>query len=144
VPQGNTLISGTIADNLRQGNPNATEAEMLHALECAAADFIHTLPDGLNTVLGETASGLSEGQAQRIAIARALLRKAPILILDEATSALDAAAEEKFFSFLTDKNRSYAPLCLVVTHRTSMLPYFDRLLSISGTTVVFSDLHAEK
>ena len=130
VPQGNTLLSGTIADNLRFGSPDASEAEMWAALEQAAADFVHDLPEGLNTPLGERAGGLSEGQAQRIAIARALLRRAPVLILDEATSALDAVSEEKILSRLSESGRSYAPLCLIITHRRSMLPYFDRLIEI--------------
>lgn len=130
VPQGNTLLSGTIADNLRFGDPDATEADMWAALEHAAADFVRELPDGLNTVLGEKAGGLSEGQAQRIAIARALLRRAPVLILDEATSALDAASEERILAHLSAPTREYAPLCLIITHRRSMLPYFDQLIEI--------------
>lgn len=133
VPQGNTLLSGTIADNLRFGAPEATEAEMWEALEHAAAGFVRELPQGLDTVLGEKAGGLSEGQAQRIAIARALLRRAPVLILDEATSALDAASEERILAYLSAPERTYAPLCLIITHRRSMLPYFDRLIEISET-----------
>ena len=133
VPQGNTLLSGTIADNLRFGDPEATEEDMWAALDQAAAGFVRELPDGLATVLGEKANGLSEGQAQRIAIARALLRRAPVLILDEATSALDAASEEKILARLSDPRRTYAPLCLIITHRRSMLPYFDRLIEIGET-----------
>ena len=140
VPQGNTLLSGTIADNLRFGAPEATEAEMWEALEQAAAGFVRELPMGLNTPLGEKAGGLSEGQAQRIAIARALLRRAPVLILDEATSALDAASEEKILANLSDPARTYAPLCLIITHRRSMLPYFDSLIEIDeGGTVRYQD-----
>ena len=131
VPQGNTLLSGTIRDNLCFGCPDATDEAMYQALHDAAADFIHDLPDGLDTVLGEKALGLSEGQAQRIAIARALLRQSPVLILDEATSALDEESEQHILSRLADPQRSYAPLCLIITHRRSMLPYFDRLIKIS-------------
>lgn len=130
VPQGNTLLSGTIRDNLRYGNSNATEEEMYAALSDAAADFVRTLPEGLDTRMGEKGNGLSEGQAQRIAIARALLRRAPVLILDEATSALDENSEKHILSRLCDPHRSYAPLCLIITHRRSMLPYFDQLLEI--------------
>ena len=93
VPQGNTLFSGTIRDNLLMGNPHATEAEMLQALRTACADFVLSLPDGIDTNLNEQGGGLSEGQAQRIAIARALLRPGHILLLDEATSALDPETE---------------------------------------------------
>lgn len=140
VPQGNTLLSGTIADNLRFGDPNASEEDMWAVLERSAAGFVRDLPQGLDTVLGEKASGLSEGQAQRIAIARALLRRAPVLILDEATSALDAASEEKILAHLSAPERKYAPLCLIITHRRSMLPYFDRLIEIgdAGKVVVSS------
>lgn len=130
VPQGNTLLSGTIRENLLWGNPNATDEEMLAALSDAAADFVQALPDGLNTRIGEKASGLSEGQAQRIAIARALLRRTPVLILDEATSALDEESEKHILSRLSSPSRTYAPLCLIITHRHSMLPYFDQLIDI--------------
>lgn len=130
VPQGNTLLSGSIADNLRFGRPDATEEEMWEALEQAAAGFVRELPEGLNTQLGEKAMGLSEGQAQRIAIARALLRRAPVLILDEATSALDAGSEEKILAYLSQPKRAYAPLCLIITHRKTMIPYFDQLIRL--------------
>jgi len=132
VPQGNTLLSGTIRENLLFGNPDASEEEMHQALSDAAANFVLGLPDGLNTRIGEKASGLSEGQAQRIAIARALLRRAPVLILDEATSALDEESEKHILSRLSSPTRSYAPLCLIITHRRSMLPYFDQLIEIEA------------
>lgn len=130
VPQGNTLLSGTIRENLLFGNPDATEEEMIQALSHAAADFVKTLPDGLDTIIGEKAAGLSEGQAQRIAIARALLRRTPVLILDEATSALDEESERRILSFLSAPEGSWAPLCLIITHRPSMLPYFHQLIRI--------------
>lgn len=130
VPQGNTLLSGSIADNLRFGNPEATEEEMWQALDRSAAGFVRELPEGLYTRLGEKAAGLSEGQAQRIAIARALLRRAPVLILDEATSALDSASEEAILAQLSAPEREYAPLCLIITHRTTMIPYFDQLIKL--------------
>ena len=95
VPQGNTLFSGTIYNNLLLGNPNATENQMNQALKVACADFVFSLPNGIHTICGEQGYGLSEGQAQRICIARALLQQGPILLLDEATSALDAQTEQQ-------------------------------------------------
>ena len=130
VPQGNSLLSGTIRENLLWGNPDASQEEMHQALADADASFVHSLPDGLDTRIGEKASGLSEGQAQRIAIARALLRHAPILVLDEATSALDEESEKRILSALASPARAYAPICLIVTHRHTMLPYFDQVLHI--------------
>lgn len=100
VPQGNTLFSGTIRDNLLMGNPQATEAAMHQALRTATADFVFQLPDGIDSPLNEQGGGLSEGQAQRIAIARALLRPGHILLLDEATSALDPETEHQLIKNL--------------------------------------------
>ena len=100
VPQGNTLFSGTIRENLLMGNPQATEEEMREALRGAVADFVFSLPEGMDTVLGEQGGGLSEGQAQRIGIARALLRPGHILLLDEATSALDEETERQLVANL--------------------------------------------
>lgn len=93
VPQGNTLFSGTIRDNLLMGNPHASEAEMCQVLRTAAAEFVFQLPNGIDTPLSESGGGLSEGQAQRISIARALLRPGNILLFDESTSALDSETE---------------------------------------------------
>ena len=115
VPQGNTLFSGTIKDNLLSGRHDATDAELEEALKLASAyDFISNLPDGMNTVIGEKGLGLSEGQAQRIAIARAFVRKSPMLIFDEATSALDEATEQKVIKGLEQLNPR--PSCLIITH----------------------------
>lgn len=100
VPQGNTLFSGTIRDNLLMGNPQATETAMHQALRTATADFVFQLPDGIDSPLNEQGGGLSEGQAQRIAIARALLRPGHILLLDEATSALDPETEHQLIKNL--------------------------------------------
>ena len=94
VPQGNTLFSGTIRDNLLMGKPDATIAEMREVLTMAVAEFVFDLPQGIDAPLGEQGTGLSEGQAQRIAIARALLRPGNVLLLDEATSALDTETEK--------------------------------------------------
>nr|WP_243462609.1 ATP-binding cassette domain-containing protein [Bacteroides stercorirosoris] len=100
VPQGNTLFSGTIRDNLLMGNPHATETDMFQSLRTACADFVFSLPQSLDTNLNEQGGGLSEGQAQRIAIARALLRPGHILLLDEATSALDPETERQLIKNL--------------------------------------------
>ncbi len=98
VPQGNSLLSGTIRENMLLANPSATEEEIIDALKFSVADFVFTLPKGLDTVCGESGSGLSEGQCQRLAVARALLHPGGIMILDEATSALDEATEERLLS----------------------------------------------
>jgi ABC-type multidrug transport system fused ATPase/permease subunit len=139
VPQGNTLISGTIADNLLMGRPDATEAEMWDLLRVVAADdFISALPDGLHTPLGERGLGLSEGQAQRIAIARALIKNAPLLILDEATSALDEKTERAVLQHL--QTHQPRPTCIIVTHRTSILPYCNRRIHIENGKIVESPM----
>ena len=115
VPQGNTLMSGTIRENLLLGNPSANDDDLMKVLYIAAADFVSELPDGLDTLCGERGAGLSEGQAQRIAIARSLLRKGGVLLLDEPTSALDAETEkillERLISELNDRT------LIIVTHR---------------------------
>lgn len=118
VPQGNTLFSGTIRENLRMGNPEATGEEMCRALRTAVADFVYALPNGLDSFIGEQGSGLSEGQAQRIAIARALLRNSPILLLDEATSALDEETERILMENL---ERDYTDRTFIfVTHHAAV------------------------
>lgn len=117
VPQGNTLLSGTIRSNLLLGNASATDDEMRSALEMAAADFVFDLKEGLDTRCGERGGGLSEGQAQRIAIARALLRKTPIILLDEATSALDPETEQRVMTNITQQTDCH--LVILVTHRPS-------------------------
>ena len=130
VPQGNTLMSGTIRSNLLTADPHASDDEMWAALEIACADkFVRKCPQGLDTPLSEKAGGLSEGQAQRIAIARAVLRNRPVLIFDEATSALDESTEAKIFERLsaqTDKT------CFIITHRRSMLRYCDSVFELDG------------
>ncbi len=131
VPQGNTLFSGTIRENIRMGNLNATEEEMWNALRMSSADtFVKGLPKGLDTVIGERGHGLSEGQAQRIAIARAFVRRAPFLILDEATSALDERTEMSVIKGLQELTPR--PTCLVITHRKSILQYCDREIKIEN------------
>ena len=131
VPQGNTLFSGTVRDNIRMGRLEATEDEILEALKLASGyDFVMGLPDGLDTVIGERGHGLSEGQAQRIAIARAFVRKAPFLILDEATSSLDELTELKVIQGL--QQLVPRPACLIVTHRRSILSCCDREIKIEN------------
>ncbi len=128
VPQGNTLFSGTLRDNLTQFTDSASEADIARAVEAACIeDLVRDI--GLDAVLGERGVGLSEGQAQRVAVARALLSKAPILLLDEATSALDEATEAKLLqniSAMRDKT------CIIVTHRRAALAICDYTLHISG------------
>ncbi len=121
VPQGNSLFSGTIRENLRFGNPNATTEQMKQALHIAMADFVFELPDGLNTVCGEGGGGLSEGQAQRIAIARAIVRPSKVLLLDEATSALDIDTERELL--LRIKQHYHDATVIFVTHRLAVVEF---------------------
>lgn len=121
VPQGNSLFSGTIRENLLFGNPNATTEQMREALHIAMADFVFDLPDGLNTVCGEGGGGLSEGQAQRIAIARAIVRPSKILLLDEATSALDIETERQLL--LRIKEHYKEATVIFVTHRLAVVEF---------------------
>lgn len=119
VPQGNLIFSGSIRDNITFINDNVSEEKIDEVLKLSCADeFISKLPDGLNTVIGEKGLGLSEGQVQRIAIARALLSNAPILLLDEATSALDAVTEAKVLENLMSLETK---TCMIVTHRKQAL-----------------------
>ena len=131
VPQGNTLLSGTIADNLRRVRPEADDAALEQALRAACAwEFVSKMPEGLNATVGEHGHGLSEGQAQRIAIARALLRDAPVLLLDEATSALDVATER---AILRNLVREYPhKTCIVTTHRPTVIGLCQRVYQVSG------------
>ena len=135
VPQGNTLFSGTIANNLRSGKTDATSEEMEKAARAACAwSFIEELPQGLDTIIGEQGHGLSEGQAQRIAIARAFLKKAPVMILDEATSALDTDTEMNVLSAI--KDLGYHCTCLVITHRLTALRICSRVLRIQDSELI--------
>lgn len=127
VPQGNTLLSGTLRENLQLGNPKATDQQMTEALQMACADFTENLPDGLDTRFSEQGGGLSEGQAQRIAIARALLRPGSIMLLDEATSALDAETERKVLDNLLQNHQRTV---IFVTHRAAVLDFCDQVLNI--------------
>ncbi len=128
VPQGNTLFSGTIRNNLLIGNPDADEDMLIKVLEIASANFVLDLPEGLDTVLGMGGSGVSEGQAQRIAIARSLLRPGKILLLDEATSALDIETEKTFLTNL--KTHIGDRTVLFITHHAEVANYCDRIYRI--------------
>ena len=128
VPQGNTLFSGTIRENLMMGNPDATDEQMCAALHTAAADFVLELPSGLNTQCFEAGAGLSEGQAQRIAIARALLRPGSILLLDEFSSALDADTESVLLERLTSELPDHT--MIFITHRDRIIDFCDSVLRL--------------
>ncbi len=131
VPQGNTVFSGTIKENLLLVNDGATDEEIINALKIADAwDFVSVLPLGIDTVIGERGVNFSEGQVQRISIARAVLRNANVLVMDEATSALDSETEGKVLTNLMESN----PLrtCIITTHRPSMLQYCDRIYKIDS------------
>ena len=131
VPQGNTLFSGSIEENLRYGNTVASIEEINEALtKSCAIDFINELDDGIKTVIGEKGLGISEGQAQRIAIARSFLRERPILILDEATSSLDPETEINVLKSI--KHLSYKPTCIIITHRPSALNICNRIYKLSN------------
>ena len=127
VPQGNTLMSGSIRDNLRLGKLDATDEEMLLALHKSCADFVMQLPDGLDTLCSEQGGGLSEGQAQRIAIARSLLRNRSIMLFDEATSALDPETERQLLQNLL---ASHDKTIIFITHRPAVVDYCDQVLRI--------------
>ena len=128
VPQGNTLFSGTIRDNLLMGNPDASDTEIKEALEIACADFVSELSEGMDTSISEQGGGLSEGQAQRIAIARALLRPGKILLLDEATSALDSDTQQRFVENLV-KNR-YDKTIIFITHNPQVAAKYERVYNL--------------
>ena len=129
VPQGNTLFSGSIRDNLKYGNPYASDDEIKAALKNACAlDFVNELEDGLDTMIGEKGLGISEGQAQRIAIARSFLRERPILILDEATSALDPETEVAVLKAV--RSLPTKPTCIIITHRPSALNICNRIMKL--------------
>lgn len=129
VPQGNSLMSGTVRSNLLLGNPKASEEQMWQALHIAVADFVRDLPQGLDTPCSESGGGLSEGQAQRIAIARALLRDRSVIIMDEPTAALDSATEELLLARLAEYAR--ARTMIIVTHHATAAELCDAVLEIA-------------
>lgn len=131
VPQGNTLVSGTLRDNLLLGNPEATDAQMWKALHMAAADFVHELPQGLGTPCGEMGTGLSEGQAQRIAIARGLLRPGNIVLLDEPTSSLDSDTEQTLLERLS--HTIQGKTLIIITHQMQTARLCDKIKKMATT-----------
>jgi ATP-binding cassette subfamily B protein len=142
VQQGTPLFSGSPRDNIAYGRAGATEAEIIAAAKAAFAhDFISALPEGYDSDLGEQGATLSGGQRQRLAIARAVLRDAPILLLDEATSALDSESEQavqRAFETLSDGRTT-----LVIAHRLSTVLKADRILVLEDGRIVESGTHAE-
>lgn len=131
VPQGNTLLSGTIRENLRLGKHNATDEEMREALVKSCAEFVFDLPDGLDTACAEKGGGLSEGQAQRICIARALLRNRSVMLFDEATSALDPDTERRLLKNIL---ASHDKTIIFITHRLAVVDYCDDVLRVEKTS----------
>ena len=142
VPQETALFHRSIAENISYGRPGATMDEIMHAAKLANADgFINELPDGYNTLVGERGVKLSGGQRQRIAIARAILKDAPILVLDEATSALDSESEALIQDALNKlmKNRT----SIVVAHRLSTVAGLDRIIVLSNGRIVEEGTHRQ-
>ena len=129
VPQGNSLLSGTIRSNLQLAAPSATEEQMQEALETAVADFVFKLPKGLDTPCGEVGSGLSEGQAQRIAVARALLHPGTVLLMDESTSALDANTEERMLKNIHSRYHGSKTI-LIISHREATASFTDHVVKV--------------
>lgn len=140
VPQGNFLLSGTIRENLLFINENATDDEIKEAIRISCADqFIKELPQGLETVIGERGIGLSEGQLQRLAIARSLLSNSPVMLLDEATSALDEATEKEFLTNLKNlKNKT----CIIVSHKRAALEICNKHVQIVDSKIVVEENNA--
>lgn len=138
VPQGNMLFSGTIRDNLKFVNDSATDEEIMKAAAiCCAEDFINELPDGLDTVLLENGHGLSEGQVQRLAIARAVLTGAPIMLLDEATSALDEATEKKLLENIRGLKEK---TCIIISHKSAAYEICNKELKIEDKAITLRNL----
>lgn len=138
VPQGNTILSGTIAENMRMVKEDATDEEIIEALKISCAwEFVEKLPETINSSVGERGRGLSEGQAQRVSIARAVLRDAPVLLLDEATSALDVTTERRVLKNIIEQKPNKT--CIVTTHRPSVLNMCQRVYRVMETRITELD-----
>jgi ABC-type multidrug transport system fused ATPase/permease subunit len=134
VPQGNTLFGGTIAENLRMVKPDATDDELIDVLKIACAyDFVNKLPLGINSPIGEHGNGFSEGQNQRLSIARAILRNCPVILFDEATSALDVTTERQVLKNVMAHTQNQT--CIVTTHRPSVLTLCSRVYKVSQSNI---------
>lgn len=143
VPQSNDIVSGSIAENLRSVNPDAADKDIEEALKTADAwDFVCALPDGIYSSVGERGNNFSQGQAQRIAIARALLRNSPVLLMDEATSALDSETEKRVLHNIM--NTSPDRICIITTHRPSMLEYCTKIYQINEDGTIDVVKNSEK
>jgi ABC-type bacteriocin/lantibiotic exporter with double-glycine peptidase domain len=129
VPQGNTLMNGSVRYNLQLAKPDATDDEMRRVLHIACAEFVETLPEGLDTEIGERGHGISEGQAQRIAIARGLLHGGDVLLLDEISSSLDAETEEELYRRLFEAYPRKT--MLFITHRTAVSGLCDEVVKLT-------------
>ncbi|MBQ6980165.1 MAG: ABC transporter ATP-binding protein [Clostridia bacterium] len=141
VPQGNTVLSGTVAENMRMVRDDVSDEEIISALQTACAyEFVSLLSDGINGKLGERGRGVSEGQAQRISIARAILRNSPILLLDEATSALDVETEERVLKNIIKAHPN--KVIIVSTHRPSVLKLCNRIYRITDKSMEEIDINA--
>ena len=132
VPQGNLIFSGSILDNVTFATREYNETQLKECIKASCAEFIYDLPNGLDTIVGENGLGLSEGQVQRIAIARALLAKAPILLLDEATSALDEETEKRLLVNLKELNQT----TFIISHRKSAFSVSDKIIQIKNKKIV--------
>lgn len=138
VPQGNTLFSGSILDNIKLDNNDIDNDKIYQALKLSCSyDFVNSLPNKLNTILGENGLGISQGQAQRLTIARALVINKPILILDEATSSLDKDTEFKIINSI--KNLSPKPLCIIITHRLASLSICDKIFKLENGSLILDN-----
>ena len=138
------MFSGTIAENMRNVKPDCTDEEIVECLKLSCAwDFVEKLPDGIHTMIHERGGGFSEGQAQRLSIARAMLRRSPLLLLDEATSALDVTTERRVLKNIMRDD--YPRTCIVTTHRPTVLSICTRVYAIrNGQCVILSEKEIEE
>lgn len=137
VPQGNFLLSGTIRDNVKIVKERAKDEDILKAIEVACGEFVYDLPEGLDTVIGEKGLGLSEGQVQRLAIARAILSNAPVILLDEATSALDEETEERLLRNLRNLHNK---TCIIISHKKAAYEICNKEIVIKDQNIIMNTI----